>query len=65
MVTVIYNLSTALQEKTFKTLKDAINKLNFKTVTVKEVKDKYNYLVTTAAIYITVITKITRAYQYI
>jgi len=62
---VIYNLSTALWEKTPKALKDTINKLNLKTVTVEKVKDKHNRLITTATIYVTTIFKITRVYQHI
>jgi len=62
MVTVIYNLSTALWEKMPKALKDAVNKLNLKIVTVEEVRDKHDYLVVTAAAYITIITEIIRAY---
>jgi len=62
MATAIYNLSTAFWEKTPKALRDVINKLNFKIVTVKKVKDKYNYLIATAAVYVTTIAETTRVY---
>jgi len=61
-VTVIYNLSTVLWEKTLKALRDVINKLNLRIVTVEEVRDKYNYLVATAAVYVTIITKTIKVY---
>jgi len=62
MVTAIYNLSTTLWEKTPEALRDVTNKLNLKTVTVEEVRDEHDYLVVTAAAYVTAITETTRAY---
>jgi len=62
MATVIYNLSTTFWEKTPKALKDVINKLNLRTVTVKEVRDKYDCLITTAITYVTIITKTIKIY---
>jgi len=62
MVTTIYNLNITFWEKTPETLKDIINKLNLKTVIIKEVKDEYNYLVATVTAYVTTITETIRVY---
>jgi len=62
MITVIYNLSITLWEKTPEVLKDVINKLNLRIVIIEEVRDEYNCLITIAAIYVTVITEIIKMY---
>jgi len=62
MATTIYNLSTALWEKTPEALRDAVNKPNLRTVIVEKVKDEHDRLVATATAYVTVIIETTRAY---
>jgi len=65
MATTIYNLSTALWEKTPEALRDAANKPNLRTVTAEEVRDEHDRLVATAAARVTATIETTRAYQHI